>query len=280
MAATSPIPSMDRGQPRPGRRLGDSNIGQGHRRTPADRNCGGRDRADRLALEHQGRPGRRDRLSLRSLIPLRIRLTCPSRVEPGDRLLPEVAPLHEVDRPGVTPDFLGQVVQQDIPARRAACPPRSGGYRTSLHQVRVKPCPAKIASDSVRPFDRADEGKARPTSRRLPDDPHRMTANLNEPVAEIPFGRETQLPEPLQESTVAWGPAMWNSNVWLEDILDRDVIEHAVLVEVRQERFQRLRLGSQEDHRSFGREQGHEGPGSCLAGSSRMTHALSLRATA
>ena len=149
---------------RPGVRRADH--GQGDRAIPAGRERGRRDEADALALGLQS-ASRAPGMPARWLEPEPPEelVDVPQRVDPGDRLLAEIAALHEVDRPGVAADLLGQVLLGDVACRRPACRPRSAGPRSS--RGRARPAPAARPSAPEPPATCA----ARPRGRRSASSP-------------------------------------------------------------------------------------------------------------
>ena len=69
-----------------------------------------------------------------------------------------------------------------------------------------------------------------------------MPARLDVDVAQIGLGRAGSNPGG-HELAAARGRPRWNSKVLADDVLDRHVVEDAVLPQVGQERFERLGLG-------------------------------------
>ena len=117
-------------------------------------------------------------------------------------------------------------------------------------------------------LDRPDQGEARPARRRLADDPDREAGQLDRDVAQGALGRERSTPEPARAVAAAGRPGGIRRSG--PSVVDRHVIEDAVLPEVGQEAVERLGLGPEED-RPIGRQEGDIGQDLALrAGHERL----------
>ena len=197
----------------PGMRAADH--GQGDRGSPAGRECRGGHEADALPLGLDGRAGSGgmcrgfEPQSPEELVHV------PQGVDPGDRLLAEIAALHEVDRPIVAADLLGQVPLRHIAAedRRAGLDPQDlEGVAVELGQAQPRTQGPERAGDPPGGAAGSDERESGPARGRLAHDQQGTIRDRRWPDGRARPGPGSSPPASLTSSS-ARGPARWNSKV-------------------------------------------------------------------
>ena len=99
-------------------------------------------------------------------------------------------------------------------------------------------------------LDRSNQAEAGTARRRFTDHADSKARELHNAMTEVLLGRQ------IRSQTFKDRTRCGACQVELErpgaHVFDPDLVEHAVLVQVGQERIERLRLGPQQDRRSFG----------------------------